>query len=76
MKNFYALSCKYNTTEVSVSTSWIPVISLYVYRCIPVWLLGNGYVKKSPHQEYRRRSRRNVGRVVSYAMCVVSKESR
>jgi hypothetical protein len=39
---------------------------------IPLSLLGNGPVKTLPRQKYTRKIRRNVGRVVLYAIRVIS----
>jgi hypothetical protein len=47
-----------------------------VCMCIPLSELGNGSVKCYRGNEYTPNNRRIVGRVVFYAVCVVSKESR
>jgi hypothetical protein len=51
-------------------------VCLYVCMCIPLSLLGNGWVKSYCGNEYTRNNRRIVGRVVFYAVRVILKENR
>jgi hypothetical protein len=57
-------------------TSQIPPISLCVYMCTPLSFLGNSSEETYRGNEYTGNNRIIVGRIIFYAVCDVTKESR
>jgi hypothetical protein len=72
LNKFYETLLYIMTPELVLTAYFINPSYQCVFMCIPLSLLGNGYVKKLPQQIHNR----IVGHVVFYSVRAVSKESR